>query len=747
MARAGYELRPAHGLWFLLLMPFLDFSQGPKPPVEGLDALGYDSLNLWLDFSEFSQRGRFKSRKRLRIETFTLSKSHSVKKSVKSIIDFIRIQEKENPYIINKIIHIGLDTHMKKILDRLFSKKGVIILGILTFIYLFVVALLFTVAGLSSSNPAAFGGRDFSSLRRQVISSGKQENDPLAEHDNYGGVFYETTKVFRGKVYYIYVSGQDNCSNYIAVMGHRLYDEYGLALAITISDFLTPAYQKNNDFILYAEAIAVTKQGTPYKYYDYFSVTDSAAYFCSINGELILDHPYEDTWEIGVKQSQLDEVNQKAEGLLKDFFVEAKMVIESFGVNPDRVFAGIKRSFAATERGSLLLGLAAVLSVFGGPVSVFFGIGLAKLLIAKKKNRLIKEGIIKEEEEDYPLSQIEVIPQANAPPTSRGDATLLLDGPVERFCNKTHIRPVLGEWVIRGLGLALITIGAVFMQLINKGLVPTDLSGSYAWFKMINSLGQFLLVVALIGIIAETRRGLTLTASGFMALAVTYYLAVNSAFYMFDTLIRMDFMGISFTQLLASMLPGNLFMSMGLFTFIGFFLFEEPPEWLIKRKVFRCLSAIPTCIALMSVILSILWTANVMQPNYWVSSFFFVRDFDGLIIGLLYIYIIFFFRTRLRRKYGKDNADVLMERPSIQFQKNMALCLVVIVYAIIFYCLPQKTKSLLDLPDHTLVYALVPIFLFYKPAGVKRKMISNIIYYVLYALSFVIPTVVTFAMQ
>lgn len=634
---------------------------------------------------------------------------------------------------------------MKKIIDRIFSKKGVLILGILTVLYLLSITAFFTVAGVSSTNPSAFAGKDFRSLRAQVISEGEPVKDPLVEHENYGGSFALTSKVIDGDTYDFYVSTQDNCSNYFAVVSIVKFEEYGLALGLTVNDFLSSVYQKDSSYVLYADALLVQKDGTPYLYYDYFTVTDRAGYFCSTAGDLILDRAYEDTWEIGVDQRWIDEVNAKAEPLLKDFFPKAKKALESFSVSPDKVFQGIHRSFVVTEQGSALLAIAAAISVIGGPVTVLFALGLGNILVKRKRDRLVKSGVVEAEEEEFlVIDPHRILEEPEATPIAKSEVVELpLRGPVERVCRKTHIRPVLGEWVVRGLGLVLITVGAVFMSLINQNLLTPELNDSYAWFKMVSALGQLLLVVALIGIIAETRKGLSFTASAFMALAITYYLAVNSVFFMFDTLIKIDFFGMSLTQLIASLLPGNLFMSMGLFTFIGFFLFEEPPEWLIKRRIFRALSALPTAIALLSVVLSVLWTAEKIQPNYWVSSFFFVRDFDGLIIGLIYIYVIFFFRSRLSKKYGKENVDDLMERPSIQFQKNMVLCLVMVVYTVVFYCLSEDVKTLLHLPDHTFVYALIPILLFYKPAGRHRTMVSNIVYYVLYGLSFVIPTIVT----
>ena len=54
MVRARYVFRPAYGLWLRLLMPFLDFDQGPKPPVERGDAFAgsgdvYVDDGLWRD--------------------------------------------------------------------------------------------------------------------------------------------------------------------------------------------------------------------------------------------------------------------------------------------------------------------------------------------------------------------------------------------------------------------------------------------------------------------------------------------------------------------------------------------------------------------------------------------------------------------------------------------------------------------------------------------------------------------------
>ena len=51
------------------------------------------------------------------------------------------------------------------------------------------------------------------------------------------------------------------------------------------------------------------------------------------------------------------------------------------------------------------------------------------------------------------------------------------------------------------------------------------------------------------------------------------------------------------------------------------------------------------------------------------------------------------------------------------------------------------------LDDHTLIFCLIPLLLFYKPAGKNRSNASNILYYALYILTFLIPTIVTLVMK
>lgn len=645
---------------------------------------------------------------------------------------------------------------LRKVSSFLFSKKGVISLGVMSLVYILTITTLFVITGVSYSNPSAMAGNDFQSLRKQVIAEGKAEDPFLIDYGFYGKAFAGTERTLNGDTYYVYVSSEDLCSNYLGIATKVLYEDYGLVLGLTLSHILEPAYQENHDFVFAAQTIVIQSDGSPYIFYDYFLVNAGTRYDCSIQGDLKLNHAYYDDWGIDLDPEIIAEIDQNSEGLLRDFFPKAKAVIDGFGVQSDAVFQGIKSSFGASEAGSALLGVAAVLSFIGGPVTMLFVLSLIRLLIQKKKRRLIQEGAIAESgKEDLlvTLPGTETSPPPGAettpppPPEERKAAALIIDGPIERFCAKTRIRPVLGEWVIRGIGFALIVVGSVFMRIINASLATPAIEELYPLFKMINAAGQVLLVIALIGIIAETRRNLTFTAAVFFTMAVTFYMAVNSVFFALDSTIKTSFMDITFSQFLSQMIPGNIFMSMGLFAFIGFFLFEEPPSWLIKRKTFRLLSLIPTGIAICSVVLSILYRAEAIAPNYWISSFFFIRDVDGLFVGIAFLFELFLFRHIIGKRYGKENVDEVMSRPSVQFKKNLVLCLIIGVYTAMFYLVPSGGRRYLRLDDHTLIFCLIPFLLFYKPAGKNRNNAYNILYYALYILTFLIPTIVTLVMK
>lgn len=644
---------------------------------------------------------------------------------------------------------------MRRFLDRvknafgrfwaaLFSRAGMIVTGSISAVYLLAMAAILTLSGVGYYDPAAYCGAEVQSLRNTVISQG-QETKLFFLSEDYGDApCYGLSKEHDGKTFEVYVGAPGRFSNYFAMTTTEPYDGYGLKLVFCTGWLLDEAYSKDEAYAFNALAILVHEDGTPFviEPFDWI-VCEEVMFSCNTQFDIVRDHDITSVEDTGLDPKVIDEINAKAEGVIRDFLPQVQAVLQEIHQgDPSGIIRGLQIGLGWINTCSGLLFLAAILSLPGGLVVSVYLLSVLAAIKAKKEKKLIEAGILPlpEAEKKEPSAKAT---EGESKPKEDIDRSNDL---MERFVAKTHLRPVLGEWVIRGLGFALLIVGAVFIDLINGYVIEGEATNLFPLFKTMNTTGSFLLVIALIGIIAETRSGLKRNSFLFFALAVAYYFATNSAFFFFDNVIRIEFAGNSLVSMVSRYLPGNIFLGIGLFTFIGYFLFEEPPEWFIHRKVFRALAAIPTTMALASVVLSFLWSSDVLSLNYWVSSLFFVRNLDVVFGGILFEYTIFFFRSTLTKKYGKDHVDEEMERPATQFKKNMVLCLIVLVYTGIFQLLRLAPAFATWLPQYTFVWAFIPVFLFYKPAGRNRKAWTNVIYYVLYILIFLAPTIVRFVL-
>lgn len=610
-----------------------------------------------------------------------------------------------------------------KIRFAIFSFKGLIISGIISAIYLVSMAVLLINAILIYNNPSTYCGKDFKNMRNEIITNGTQYDDLLVYYQEYGSNFYGIEKIYNNEKYYVYVSGYSKTSNYIGIMNIKKYDGYGLAFCFTNSSIMDDIYAKNRDYAFYAQIVLIKEDGTPYTYSDILNLTYDVRYSCNEKFETIKQYDLKIDDMLDVNQDIIDEINNNSDTLIKEFLTNINPVIETFNVNSSNVLSGLKKASYNVVISARYLIICALISLFGGFFVSIFLLALVKYLKEKKRKKLSID-TVETKEIKYPI------------PKERTD-------PFEIFVSKTHLKPILNEWVIRGLGFIFIVVSSIVLKLIKSGSILDESNNIAIVFNNINTIGSFLLVIALVGIISETGRKLTNGTMLFITLAVIYYFAVNSFFFAIDCINKIDLGGLTLSSLFSTLLPGNIFMSIGMFTFIGFFLFEEPEEWFINRKLFRSLSIIPASIALLSVVLSILWTSGTLRTyNYWISSFFFIRNFDGLFVGILFEFTLFAFRSIYNKKYGKENAQIELEKPHNQFKKNVALCIIVLLYVLIFYLLPYEWKKAMVSDKHTYVYLMIPLFLFYKPSGKNYKPINNVIYYALYITVFAIPALV-----
>lgn len=393
------------------------------------------------------------------------------------------------------------------------------------------------------------------------------------------------------------------------------------------------------------------------------------------------------------------------------------------------------------------------IALFGTPL---FGTALIlwiRLSVEDRRIRLISKGVLDRRSistavawNEGPVTEaVEEIPpekepEKTTPPPRQAAWVLSLEG----FLARHHISPCLGEWVVRAVGLALVLIGSV---LVSIARIARTREWAGAWnafalatdyFDSISAAGALILVVAVITIIAETRRNLSFTAGVFFTAAITFY-TVTSAFYcLMDMLIPMA--EFSLGTLISAISGGNIFMGLGIFAILGFFLFENPPRWFINRKLFRALSVIPTLVAIASIVFSYLLRCGILLMPYWQSGIFFVRNFDGLFVGICTEYVVFGFREFLTHKYGEDKIEEQMNRDIVQFGKNTAICGLVLFFTIVFFALPENARVDLQMGKVTFGFMLIPLFLFQKPAGKDHKVKSDIIYYILYASTLGIPS-------
>ena len=625
----------------------------------------------------------------------------------------------------------------------IFSKWGVIATGTLSGAYLVALASLMTIAGLAYGNPSLYCGSTFHSYREEILVHGIDGNPPSINADYYGTAFRHVESEVAGRVYQVYVSSADKYSNFLAFTTQKTYHGYGLTVAFYTGWIIEEGYNDDRDYAFHGVTILTHENGTPFKMPDILQPQPMVSF--RVNH--LLEKKYEklmtleDIKGLDLDPAIVDTVNAQSDGIVEELNHDVAEILERRGVGTAyAILNGLRQGLIWCNRCTILTAICAAISLVGSAFIGVFLIGLVRLMMKRKEKRLLAAGLLSPKEETVSEAPTEDEALPRAPPKKvEVDELPLRPSPLRRLVEKTHLHPLLGEWFFRGFGLAMLIVGAVLVKLVQKSYLVGWSADLLPLYRTLQTMGSFILVIALVGIIAETRQKLTFYSALFFTLAVAYYFTVNSIFLFFDNALKIDVGGMSFASALSSLLPGNFFLSIGLFTFIGFFLFEEPPEWFINRKVFRALSAIPASIALVSVVFSVLRSADFIVPTYWIGTFFFVRDFDGLFVGVLFEFAIFVFRSVLTRRYGKNAVDDKMEDPTVQFQKNIALCVIVLVYVGLFYAFPGSWKKALSLPDHTFVYVLIPVFLFYRPAGRNRNAISNVIYYILYAIALAMP--------
>ena len=627
-----------------------------------------------------------------------------------------------------------------KVRSAVYSRKGVISLGIASAVLTALMLVLILVPSIDALHWENNSCESTLVLRRKAFQEGV---DAVPQSIN-GQLWSNHAKALEykneEKRYTYAVVNNPRGANFFEVNQYKDGADHSYVASVSLPYFLRELNSITHEFLfdvdirLYRSDYTDYKdaEGRPYELYAYYYLSDKLV--------LTKRAPFKAPQGSTFTPEQIDLFNAEADALAEEMGKGFVPLLSAFGAPDAQQIIDTSYDTVIAQSNYLYLPIFTVpLALINGPILCLFIAVWIRLLEKDKAKKLVASGEMTAEEVHNP-ELIQASKDIDELPT-RTNA-------IRELTIRYNLRPVLGEWFFRGFGLVLVAIGILLTHFIDTGTAAKW--GTFGSFLIANesaisgiaSTGRFILVIAVIGIIAETRKNLRFNAAAFFTLAVTFYLLLCSVFYVVDIAYPYEFInGFRFTDILAAAIPGNIFFSLGIYAFLGYFLFENPPKWFISRPLFRSLCVLPIGLAVVSVIHSVLRRGGVFIPSYWVSNLLFVRDFDTLVLGILYELSIFAFRTKLKRVYGEKNIATVMARPDIQFWKNLSLCGLIVLYVIAFYVVPVSVKGLLNLPTQTYIYFLIPFFLFYKPAGKDHSATSDIIYYILYLLAMGIPSI------
>ncbi|MCR5348502.1 MAG: hypothetical protein K6E59_02700 [Bacilli bacterium] len=639
---------------------------------------------------------------------------------------------------------------VSKLTNAIFSRRGVVINGILGLgLFAWILALLIIPARVCG-DPGAYGDPQFIALREKTLQEGTRggpNNSGLSGDDTSRWLDVNVN----GSDYFFLVWSPSVLSHYFEISTSVVLAENVNAIAAFSNELILPTSDELAQGMVF-EGTAELANAKGYPLFWDKGIYASTKARSKIDDKL---REYPDTTLENPKDSSMDDATfqgyaDQALALRSKLLQDIPDVLRQLGATePSTLLSGAVRIQQTIVD---VLGLPAqsiLLSVPCGPLLCLFAVGWVRLLMEDKRHRLVSRGELPpiRRAELYPCAIIEpdppeVVEEPKEPIVSERQKAY------ERFIERTKLRPIFGEWFFRALGLLLIAIGVTLTFFATKAASGIYGDAGYAfasgaeWYETIEQAGRFILVIGIIGVTCETHRNLKFSSAVFFSLAFIYYLTANSILLFIDYSMPMESSsGFSLGSVISNLLPGNIFLGIGLFAFIGFFLFSNPPKWFINRTAFRALSAIPTAIAILSIVFSALFRAGVYTPNYWIKNILFIRDFDAIFIGVSYEFVIFFHRRHMIRKYGEEGIDERIAQPSHQFLKNLILCGLIVAFTIFFYSVTGDWKKNLDLPKHTFIYFLIPLFLFYKPAGVNHNNKLDILYYGLYFLGMLLPKI------
>ena len=616
------------------------------------------------------------------------------------------------------------------------ERKHITISGILVALFLLIFGLVFSAAISIAGDFGYIYPGEVQTLIADVRENGELLDNIADTTFNRGNVLRRKVFPVENQEYSIFVSNNRSCSDYFAFstlyMGEKMDCEIVLECDVFSENSLDSGYSYLLcAYLFWNDAAIKTQENLP-------TGTHIANFIYEVDRSGVCDLGSE-TYNSDLSPEDGKYALNQAQIQAERFVASLPSVLSGAGLSGtvDEYFPSL---YKLADSGSFRFAILMLITMITGALDGIALVILLSLICA----HVYQKSMARYLAENPPLPRGETPPDDPLPSLQSG-----IDAKVAGAIKKTKLRPFIGEIAIRAVGISLLLLVTVF-AILNRinGIHPFG-EGATAFFQAaqpyvsaVDALAGFILTLVVINIVAESHKNLARNSVLFFALGLAYYIAVSLGLFTMQLIYQDGWIGVLMVGIFQFALPGNLAFGIGIFCFIGFFLFSDPHTHFISRRAFRSLSIIPLTLALVSLVMSALWTANITFPPYTVSNFLFIRNPFFLIVGIAYEYLIFGIRSRYRKLYG-DKASEMESLPEVQMVKNLSLCGLIAFLTLIFYVLPQDIRRTLGfLSIYSFDFLAIPLFLFQKPASGNRSPKWDALYYAVFLTLLFLPSII-----
>ncbi len=297
--------------------------------------------------------------------------------------------------------------------------------------------------------------------------------------------------------------------------------------------------------------------------------------------------------------------------------------------------------------------------------------------------------------------------------------------------------PFIPETVFELAGIFLILFGSIRIILYmtnyfyNGGLTQEVFTQTTSNLFHAFTIGMFLLYFIDFDIFLDDRRslrnfflyGLIFIGLYFIECIMIDYLSKTTGVFLLIT----DFYTI----------PNN-FSTISCYFGLMFFLFYSPKYLNTKKKliIFRLMSIIPIAWILVSTLIFQNYKAWGLNLSTWELYIFASERPQFSLLCVIYLLSYYFLRLFIKWRYGIDHANKIFNGNKFYFIKNILVCLIIGIIAIIEYCLKNANTNIKGIGGYYQIVYLIPFLLFYHPHKGKRCKPVDYLTLILYGLFF-----------